>query len=85
LTDRRYLFHPVSRRNFLQTLEVIGCGGAVNLMGLPVFVGSGMTGPVTKEARAFFELVPSSLTGITWKHFNGRSPQYYLPETTGAG
>ena len=44
-----------------------------------------MTGPVTKEARPFFELVPSSLTGITWKHFNGRSPQYYLPETTGAG
>jgi len=44
-----------------------------------------MTGPGTKEAKPFFELVPSSLSGITWKHFNGRSPQYYLPETTGAG
>src|SRR5580693_8317735 len=32
-----------------------------------------------------FEQVPVSLTGITWTHTNGRSPQYYLPETTGAG
>jgi hypothetical protein len=24
-------------------------------------------------------------SGITWKHSNGRSPEYYLPETTGAG
>jgi enediyne biosynthesis protein E4 len=85
LTDRRYVFHPVSRRNFLQTLELIGLGGAANLMGLPVFGGFAMTGPVTKKARPFFELVPSSLSGITWKHSNGRSPQYYLPETTGAG
>src|SRR5689334_18624807 len=32
-----------------------------------------------------FELVPSSASGITWKHANGRSSEYYLPETTGAG
>ena len=32
-----------------------------------------------------FEEVPSSTTGITWRHVNGRSPDYYLPETTGAG
>jgi hypothetical protein len=32
-----------------------------------------------------FEQVPMSRTGITWTHTNGRSPEYYLPETTGAG
>jgi enediyne biosynthesis protein E4 len=30
-------------------------------------------------------MVPPSVSGIAWKHVNGRSPQYYLPETTGAG
>src|SRR4030081_2361029 len=32
-----------------------------------------------------FDELPSGKTGITWKHDNGRSPEYYLPETTGAG
>jgi hypothetical protein len=36
-------------------------------------------------ANSLFEKIPSSASGITWKHVNGRSPQYYLPETTGAG
>jgi len=29
--------------------------------------------------------VPPAASGITWRHVNGRSPEYYLPETTGAG
>jgi len=32
-----------------------------------------------------FEQLPASTTGITWQHVNGRSPEYYLAETTGAG
>jgi hypothetical protein len=32
-----------------------------------------------------FHLLPSTATGISWRHVNGRSPQAYLPETTGAG
>src|SRR6202022_1054293 len=32
-----------------------------------------------------FESVPASKSGISWRHVNGRSPEYYLPETTGAG
>src|SRR5438067_12087411 len=36
-------------------------------------------------ARALFEQLPASTTGITWQHVNGRSPEYYLAETTGAG
>jgi len=34
---------------------------------------------------ALFQPVPSTQSGITWKHSNGRSASYYLPETTGAG
>jgi enediyne biosynthesis protein E4 len=32
-----------------------------------------------------FEEIPASASGITWTHTNGKSPQKYLPETTGAG
>jgi hypothetical protein len=32
-----------------------------------------------------FEQVPPFSSGISWRHVNGRSPSYYLPETTGAG
>jgi hypothetical protein len=37
------------------------------------------------NAVPYFAQIPPSRSGITWKHVNGRSPQYYLPETTGAG
>src|SRR5262249_29209498 len=33
---------------------------------------------------AFSQVLPSA-SGITWTHVNGRSPEMYLPETTGAG
>ena len=39
----------------------------------------------TLPAAPLFEELPSSASGITWRHVNGRSPEYYLPETTGAG
>jgi hypothetical protein len=32
-----------------------------------------------------FEWIPSSTSKITWRHVNGASPEYYLPETTGPG
>ena len=32
-----------------------------------------------------FEVVPDSVSGITWKHTAAHSEQKYLPETTGAG
>ena len=37
------------------------------------------------QPGAFFQPLPASATRISWKHINGRSPQAYLPETTGAG
>jgi enediyne biosynthesis protein E4 len=36
-------------------------------------------------SHALFESVPASKSRISWRHVNGRSPEYYLPETTGAG
>ena len=32
-----------------------------------------------------FERIPASASGISWVHSNGKSPEKYLPETTGAG
>ena len=37
------------------------------------------------SAPDLFESIPPSVSGITWRHVNGRSLDYYLPETTGAG
>jgi enediyne biosynthesis protein E4 len=48
-------------------------------------------GGLSRYARAFpdafypFEEVPPSVSGITWTHIAGKSPEHYLPETTGAG
>src|ERR1700736_4191235 len=40
----------------------------------------------TAPATEFpFERIPASASGISWIHVNGRSPEKYLPETTGAG
>jgi hypothetical protein len=35
--------------------------------------------------HTLFEEVPPAASEISWRHVNGRSPEYYLPETTGAG
>ena len=32
-----------------------------------------------------FEEIPPSVSGITWVHTAGKSPQKHLPETSGAG
>src|SRR6266496_1322587 len=37
------------------------------------------------SASPLFEAISPEASGITWRHVNGRSPEYYLPETTGAG
>src|SRR5690242_5502231 len=45
--------------------------------------GFGAVAP--KSSKPLFVPVPASHSGITWRHTSGRSPNYYLPETTGAG
>jgi enediyne biosynthesis protein E4 len=64
-----------SRRQFLAAL-----GG-----GLPFIAAPKAFAALPAISTALFEPVKSSHSGITWTHQNGRSPDYYLPETTGAG
>jgi len=61
-------------------------------LALPGFLARGAWGAIPRDLlqstaanRALFEIVPPSVSGIVWRHSNGRSPEYYLPETTGAG
>ena len=37
------------------------------------------------HSKVLFEEVAVATSGIKWRHVSGRSPEYYLPETTGAG
>ena len=62
------------RRQFLWTL-----GGGASLAAL------GRIALALPTPDYPFEEVPSSASRITWKHTAGKSPEKYLPETTGAG
>jgi enediyne biosynthesis protein E4 len=63
-----------SRRDFL-----IGLLATAAYPGLLPRLKAG-TGPIYP-----FTEVPPSMSGITWRHTAGHSPEKYLPETTGAG
>jgi hypothetical protein len=68
------------RRNFLRNVSALGVSLVLRSSRalLPRFAGVESSSPL-------FEEIPSARSGIAWKHANGRSPEYYLPETTGAG
>jgi FG-GAP-like repeat len=73
---------PVTRRDLLWCLA----------LGLPTCAVRASFGATQRGAwqnslskGGLFEIVPPSVSGISWRHSNGRSPEYYLPETTGAG
>lgn len=75
-----------TRRYFLRTLALSAFSGRALSgdwkLGEAFEPGSG-TGATA--AKLLFEEVPPKKSGIAWKHVSGRSPEYYLPETTGAG
>ncbi len=74
-----------SRRRFLRSLPGIALGGTIPCpSGLP-FLRSGGFAARPFGQKPFFVSVPSSTTGIGWRHTSGRSRASYLPETTGAG
>jgi enediyne biosynthesis protein E4 len=50
----------------------------------PRSLGLGLEGAQT-AIHPLFEEIPAAASGISWRHVNGRTPEYYLPETTGAG
>jgi hypothetical protein len=64
----------VSRRRFLW-----GMAGSLAFSRLSRFAGP------LPDSTYPFEPVPSSVSGINWTHTSGKSPERYLPETTGAG
>jgi hypothetical protein len=72
-----------SRRRFLKAIAIAGLGGGgalarcLPLFGLP-------PSPAAGDPPAFEEIPPST-SGITWAHTDGRSPEFYLPETLGGG
>ena len=76
----------ILRRTFLKTL---GAGG----LAFPAFFGhhpANLFAGVRdanqeKTGISLFTAVPPSESKIFWTHVNGRSPEYFLPETTGAG
>ncbi len=74
----------LTRRQFLDTVRIAaaGCAGGALLGSLPIPL---MSETASGREQVLFENIPPSASGITWRHSNGRSPQYYLPETTGGG
>jgi hypothetical protein len=78
----------LTRRNFLRTLSANLClYGARPLLPALFFPGqlAAKSSNAEQSAPPLFEEVPVTKSGITWQHVNGRSADYYLPETTGAG
>jgi len=63
-----------SRRSFLR-----GIAGSLASSGLSRFVRA-----LPDQVYPFNEISPA-VSGITWVHTAGKSPERYLPETTGAG
>jgi enediyne biosynthesis protein E4 len=74
------------RRDFLKAVGLAAAGrGGLRLKGslLSAYQGAAIS-PASRDPFPF-DLLTSAESGITWVHHNGRSPEYYLPETTGAG
>jgi enediyne biosynthesis protein E4 len=63
-----------TRRQFLFSLA-----GGVSLAGFPRLASA------LPSSLYPFEVVPPEVSGIRWAHSSGKSPEHYLPETTGAG
>lgn len=66
-----------SRRHFLQRLS-LSAGS------FPFFRGS-LSKALSSHSSYAFEEIPPSESGINWVHTAGKSPEKYLPETSGAG
>jgi hypothetical protein len=77
----------LTRRQFIQGLTIGSTGIWVSsaALGLEPLIGARPAFATPVNLTQLFEEVRSSTSRITWRHVNGRSPEYYLPETTGAG
>src|SRR5438067_4708840 len=76
----------LTRRQFLKTVTIAGTGLWAGDFGSTLSSAwAFQSRPKQATVKPLFEEVPASASGITWRHANGRSAEYYLPETTGAG
>jgi hypothetical protein len=66
-----------TRRDFLKRMGA--ATAASSLFGFP------RLWPIASTGEVPFELVPPEVSGISWVHRNGRSPETFSPETVGAG
>jgi enediyne biosynthesis protein E4 len=65
---------PLSRREFLWSLV-----SGVAVTGFPNLLSA------SPSQNYPFEVIAPEVSGISWTHTSGKSPEHYLPETTGAG
>src|SRR5437868_6639815 len=70
---------PSERRNaFSRRQFMAGLAAAVGSSALPRFALAG-------TSEFIFDEIPTSASGITWVHNAAKSPNKYLPESTGPG
>src|SRR5947208_2815105 len=77
-----------TRRQFLKGLSMAGSGCLAQYQCIAFLPQLGSVTPAgfpQTTLKPVFEEVPSAASGLTWRHENGRSADYFLPETTGAG
>lgn len=76
----------ISRRHLLDIVAALSAGAGASLC-IPFLARTlpGYSSQGDGNSDPFFIPVPPAASGITWKHVNGRSSEYYLPETTGGG
>ena len=74
MTSQQNRLRCLTRRDLLR-----GLAGSLACTGLGRFADA------LSDSAFPFEAVPPSASGITWTHVNGKSPERFLPETTGAG
>ncbi len=82
------LKYGCTRRDFLRALGgQMGISGSLALAGGNLFLtkSAAQISKAEQQKTALFEEIAAAKSGISWRHVNGRSPDYYLPETTGAG
>jgi enediyne biosynthesis protein E4 len=71
-----------SRRKLLQMLAGSGFASLLNRRALSA---AGTAASFPTDLAPAFEEIPARLSGISWVHDSGPSPDMFLPETTGPG
>src|SRR3989440_6616654 len=77
-----------TRRQFVKGLSMASSGCLAKHWSIALLPYLGSVPPAgfaQTTQKLLFEEVPAAASGLSWRHENGRSADYFLPETTGAG